>query len=146
MSKSESVLIIDPAQELKFRGEFGRNEKKGVCEKKWVLGEKEKFFHSRKKQQLRCRMWTGSDSIAIAISDERFPSTFEWCDSMKWVIKWKYVKFRKFTVSARIYESTFFSLPRCKRHQQHKFITIQSDKAQFNVYLILVISKKWDKI
>lgn len=34
MSKPESVLIIDPAQELKFRGELTAARKKGVCEKK----------------------------------------------------------------------------------------------------------------
>lgn len=34
MSKPESVLIIDPAQELKFRGEFMVNEKKRCLRKK----------------------------------------------------------------------------------------------------------------
>lgn len=34
MSKSESVLIIDPAQELKFRGKFGAKEKKVFANEK----------------------------------------------------------------------------------------------------------------
>lgn len=33
MSKPESVLIIDPAQELKFRGEFETNGKKVFAKK-----------------------------------------------------------------------------------------------------------------
>ena len=45
MSKPESVLIIDPAQELKFKGEFG-DEKAFV--KKRVVFLNIKNFHPQK--------------------------------------------------------------------------------------------------
>lgn len=50
MSKPESVLIIDPAQELKFRGEFTTDEKKVFAKKKSriPIGLREIFSFAKK--------------------------------------------------------------------------------------------------